>query len=87
MSDTQKSDTPTPDAPGDTPQYVPGPRCIQICCKSMLVFGEAFESDPDYQAGLTDFWCLKTGQGAGPDGDEVALMPCSNRARGCYQEY
>ena len=33
------------------------PRCMNLCCKSMVVFGENFESDPDYQAGLTEFWC------------------------------
>ena len=28
-------------------------RCIHLCCKSMVVFGEAFESDPEFQAGMT----------------------------------
>ena len=36
------------------------PRCMNLCCKSMMVYGEAFESDPEYQAGLTDFWCQLT---------------------------
>jgi hypothetical protein len=63
------------------------PRCIHICCKSMLVFGEDFESDPDYQAGMVEFWCLRTSKGEGPDGDTVALEPCSNPERSCYQEY
>ena len=44
-------------------------RCKNICCKSMLVYGEAFESDPDYQSGQTDFWCLLTSKPLGPDGD------------------
>jgi hypothetical protein len=53
----------------------------------MLVYGEAFENDPDYQAGLTDFWCLRTSKGLGPDGDDVSLEACSNPERGCFLEY
>jgi hypothetical protein len=60
---------------------------MHLTCKSMLVFGEAFESDPDYQAGLTEFWCNLTSRGTGPDGEEVALSPCSNPERGCFQEF
>lgn len=71
------SDSPTPYRP----------RCKDICCKSMLVFGEAFEQDPDYQAGMTDFWCLRTSKGQGPDGDDVTLELCSNTERACFKEY
>jgi hypothetical protein len=53
----------------------------------MQVYGEAFESDPDYQAGITDFWCIQTSKGQGPDGGEVTLELCSNRERSCFQEY
>jgi hypothetical protein len=53
----------------------------------MLVYGEAFESDPDYQSGQTDFWCLLTFKPQGPDGDEVALAACRNPERTCYREY
>jgi hypothetical protein len=53
----------------------------------MLVYGENFESDPDYQAGLTEFWCLRTSKGLGPDGDDVNLQMCTNPERGCFQEY
>jgi hypothetical protein len=63
------------------------PRCMYLCCKSMLVFGENFESDPDYQAGLTEFWCVQTSKGQGPDGGEATLESCSNPERTCYQEY
>ena len=63
------------------------PRCMYLCCKSMLVFGEAFEQDPDYQAGMVDFWCVRTSRNLGPDGDDVALEPCSNPERACFQEY
>jgi hypothetical protein len=53
----------------------------------MLVFGEDFESDPDYQAGMTDFWCVCTSKGEGPDGDFVSLELCSKPERCCFQEY
>ena len=70
----------------DTPQE-PAPRCINLSCKSMLVYGEAFEMDPDYQAGVTDFWCTCTSTGMGPDGREVSMDACRNRERSCYKEY
>ncbi len=63
------------------------PRCKNLCCKSMLVYGEAFETDPDYQAGMVEFWCLCTSKGAGPDGDSVSLEQCSDAGRGCFKEY
>jgi hypothetical protein len=53
----------------------------------MLVFGEGFEQDPDYQAGLTQFWCTRTSKGQGPDGDEVSLELCSNAERECFREF
>jgi hypothetical protein len=63
------------------------PRCKNLCCKSMLVYGEAFEQDPDYRDGMTEFWCLCTSKGMGPDGDEVSLARCSDTGRGCFREY
>ena len=44
------------------------PRCKQLCCKAMMVYGEDFESDPEYMEGLTEFWCIMTSRGHGPDG-------------------
>ena len=63
------------------------PRCMYLCCKSMVVYGENFESDPDYQAGMTDFWCMQTSKGQGPDGDAVSLEMCSDPERECFCEY
>ena len=63
------------------------PRCMHLYCKSMLVFGEAFETDPEYRSGLVDFTCTCTSQGIGPDGGEVSLSECSNPGRECFQEY
>ncbi len=69
------------------PSSEPTPRCKNLYCKSMMVYGEAFESDPDYQAGMTDFWCVQTGRGIGPDGGDVSMDDCRTRERGCYREY
>ena len=63
------------------------PRCKNLYCKSMLVYGEAFETDPEYQDGLTEFWCLCTSKSAGPDGDDVSLTQCSLPERGCFKEF
>jgi hypothetical protein len=69
----------------ETPSY--RPRCIQLRCKSMLVYGEDFEQDPEYQAGCVDFWCLETAKGLGPDGGEVNLEACQNPERPCFREF
>jgi hypothetical protein len=63
------------------------PRCKNLYCKSMMVYGEAFESDPDYQMGLTELTCLCTASGQGPDGNGVSLAECSNAERPCFQEF
>jgi hypothetical protein len=63
------------------------PRCMHLCCKAMMVYGEAFESDPDFQAGLTDFWCQRTMKGLGPDSNDVSYDACTDKERGCFQEY
>ena len=63
------------------------PRCIHLYCKAMAVYGEHFEMDPEYQAGMTDFWCLCTSVGQGPDGEGVSLEECSNPERSCFQEF
>jgi hypothetical protein len=63
------------------------PRCKNLCCKSMLVYGEAFEQDPEFQAGMAQFWCTRTSKGQGPDGDDVALDLCSNPERKCFKEF
>jgi hypothetical protein len=55
--------------------------------KAMAVHGEEFEGDPDYQDGLTDFWCVETARALGPDGGEVGLPACRDPKRGCYREY
>jgi len=63
------------------------PRCINLLCKSMMVYGEAFESDPDFQAGMTDFWCQCTQKGQGPDGGDVAFEQCTDPQRTCFREF
>ena len=69
------------------PSTADHPRCIHLCCKSMLVYGEGFENDPDYQSGQADFWCLLTSRAYGPDGDEASMALCRNPERTCYREY
>jgi len=66
---------------------IPTPRCVHLQSKAMAVHGEAFEDDPDYQAGLTDFWCLQTAKPLGPDDRDVSMADCCERGRGCYQEF
>lgn len=63
------------------------PRCIHLCCKSMLTYGEAFAEDPEFQAGLADFWCVLTARSTGPDGAEVSWQACCDPNRPCYREY
>jgi hypothetical protein len=58
-----------------------------LSCKAMMVYGEDFESDPDYQAGAMDFTCNQTFQCNGPDGGAVALELCSDPKRPCFREY
>ncbi len=66
---------------------VPAPRCIHLQSKAMAVHGEGFESDPDYEAGLTDFWCLETAKPLGPDDGDVGMADCCDPTRACYREY
>jgi hypothetical protein len=63
------------------------PRCMNLCCKAMMVYGEDFASDPDFQAGMTDFWCQCTQKGLGPDNGDVSYDDCCNPERSCFREY
>jgi hypothetical protein len=53
----------------------------------MLVWGENFQDDPEYQAGMVEFTCNQTMRGAGPDGDAASLDACSDPQRPCFREY
>ena len=63
------------------------PRCMNLCCKSMLVYGERFQNDPEFQQQASNFWCVLTAKGLGPDGDFVDLEACSDPQRSCFKEY
>jgi hypothetical protein len=63
------------------------PRCIYLTCKSMQVWGEDFENDPEFQAGMVEFTCTRTFKGLGPDGGDAALEPCSDPKRPCFREF
>jgi len=53
----------------------------------MQVYGEDFQSDPEFQAGMVEFWCTQTFKPSGPDDGVVSLGLCSNAERVCYREY
>ncbi len=53
----------------------------------MLTYGEQFQEDPEFQAGLVDFWCVITARSTGPDGGEVSWQACCDPDRTCYREY
>ena len=63
------------------------PRCIYLTCRSMQVWGEDFENDPEYQAGMVEFACTQTFKGLGPDGDDVTMAACCNPERKCFKEF
>ena len=71
--------------PQELPQ-VPAPRCTHLQSKAMVVHGEGYEDDPDYQDEMSNFWCMQTGRPLGPDDGEVGMTPCSDPERGCYQD-
>ena len=86
MSDTPAPEPPAPDSSA-AESAVPAPRCMHFYCKAMLVYGEAFEDDPDWQAGMSDIWCQQTQKPYGPDNGEVSLPMCCDPKRPCYQAY
>lgn len=66
---------------------VPAPRCVNLCSKALVVFGESFEDDPDFQAGMDQTWCAVTLNGLGPDNGEVTWEDCRQPGRSCFREY
>lgn len=63
------------------------PRCLHLQSKAMAVHGESFAADSDYQDGLTDYWCVKSARGIGPDLGPLGPEYCSDPNRSCYEEY
>ena len=63
------------------------PRCIHLTCRSMQIYGEDFQNDPEYQNGLVEFTCIQTMKPTGPDDNPANLPACSNPERACFQEY
>jgi hypothetical protein len=53
----------------------------------MIVYGEAFQNDADFQGEAADFWCALTTKVTGPDGELVDLDSCSEKGRSCFKEY
>lgn len=77
---------PVPELSVPVPE-LPPMRCTYLTCKSMQVYGEDFESDPEYQAGMVNFCCLQTMRDCGPDNQLASLELCSKPERACYREY
>jgi hypothetical protein len=63
------------------------PHCIHLTCKSMMVYGEDFRNDPEFQSGMVEFTCTCTFKGEGPDGQMATLEACSDPQRPCFREY
>jgi hypothetical protein len=63
------------------------PRCIYLTCKSMQVWGEDFENDPEFQGGMVEFTCTQTYKNLGPDGGDIGMEPCCNPERTCFREF
>jgi hypothetical protein len=63
------------------------PRCLYLTCKAMMVYGDDFENDPEYQAGAVDITCTCTATLLGPDGGNAGLEACSNPERTCFREF
>jgi hypothetical protein len=71
-----------------TPELpVLAPRCLHLQSKAMAVHGESFANDPDYQDGLTDYWCVKSARSIGPDMGPLGPDVCADPNRECYEEY
>ena len=66
---------------------VPTTRCMHFCAKSLMVHGEGFAADPDFQAGLDTTWCVLTARALGPDEAEVGWQSCADPERGCFREF
>jgi hypothetical protein len=60
---------------------------VRLTCKSMMVYGENFMADPEFQGGMVEFQCLQTFRNEGPDGGELSLDLCSDPQRGCFEEF
>jgi hypothetical protein len=60
---------------------------MHLTCKSMMVYGEDFANDPDFQAGMVEMQCNRTFSTIGPDQNETSLSLCSDPNRSCYREY
>ncbi len=58
------------------------PLCLQIRAKGFYVFTEEPEPHEDTQTGV--FWCLKTMQQVGPDGNSVHRS-CCDASRPCFE--
>jgi len=66
---------------------IPPPRCMNLCSKALMVHGEGYAADADFQAGLDQTWCGLTAKPLGPDDADVGWDTCSDPSRACYREF
>ncbi len=60
------------------------PACRFLRNKEMYVFNDVVdETHGDHEA--TNFWCLQTMKGFGPDDQIVGRLSCRDRSRECYE--
>lgn len=70
-----------PESPAIDPNT---PRCHHLRNKELYVFdGVSDETHGEHEA--TNFWCLHTMKGFGPDDQMVGRLPCRDTSRGCYE--
>jgi hypothetical protein len=74
------------DSPGE-PRPIPNTTipCRHLRNKGMYVYTADLASG-EYEAGdSSNFWCLKTMKGYGPDDDPVDRDSCRDTGRPCYE--
>jgi hypothetical protein len=61
-----------------------GPACMHLRNKEMYVFNDMVdEVHGEHEA--TNFWCLKTMKGFGPDDQIVGRLSCRDNSRECFE--
>jgi hypothetical protein len=71
----------------ELPVIVKGAPCRKLRSKGMYVYTDVIINDDtdDDENDCTDYWCLETMRGVGPDDALVNRSECRNTARGCYE--
>lgn len=70
-----------PEAPPIDPKSTP---CFALRNKEMYVFN-GLEDEHHGEHDATNFWCLNTMKGFGPDDQPVGRLCCRDRTRSCFE--